>query len=133
MANRAWGQASAFLDRFRRVGWFDLFLVVGGGGAVFGLVAQRVLLPLLDILQSIPVPGFMPGVVLALVALFPGSNAGLDSERIASITCSGVTASTICSTRPRFCESRAGAARKLRCSCLPAAGETKAIMMRGLL
>ena len=141
MANRAWGQASAFLDRFRRVGWFDLFLVVGVGGAVFGLlsfggewrqlrpavhidlspsalpvyvfyslsrgliayalsllftltygywaakdpVAQRVLLPLLDILQSIPVLGFMPGVVLALVAIFPRSNIGLELSSILMI------------------------------------------------
>src|SRR5262249_48106842 len=36
------------------------------------------LVPLLDVLQSIPVLSFLPGVVLALVALFPGSNAGLE-------------------------------------------------------
>ena len=29
--------------------------------------AEKLLIPLLDILQSIPVLGFMPGVVLALV------------------------------------------------------------------
>jgi NitT/TauT family transport system permease protein len=40
--------------------------------------AEVVLIPLLDILQSIPVLGFMPGVVLALVALFPHSNVGLE-------------------------------------------------------
>src|SRR5262249_14312454 len=39
--------------------------------------ADRVMLPLLDVLQSIPVLGFMPGLVLALVTLFPHSNAGL--------------------------------------------------------
>ena len=33
--------------------------------------AERLLVPLLDILQSIPVLGFMPGLVLAMVALFP--------------------------------------------------------------
>jgi NitT/TauT family transport system permease protein len=38
--------------------------------------AERVLLPLLDILQSIPVVGFLPGVLLALTALFPHSNLG---------------------------------------------------------
>jgi NitT/TauT family transport system permease protein len=40
--------------------------------------AEKVLVPLLDILQSIPVLGFMPGLVLALVALFPHSNVGLE-------------------------------------------------------
>jgi NitT/TauT family transport system permease protein len=40
--------------------------------------ARRVLLPLLDILQSIPVVGFMPGLILAMVALFPRSNLGLE-------------------------------------------------------
>lgn len=40
--------------------------------------AERVLVPLLDILQSIPVLGFLPGAVMALVALFPRTNAGLE-------------------------------------------------------
>jgi NitT/TauT family transport system permease protein len=40
--------------------------------------ARRVLLPLLDILQSIPVVGFMPGLILGMVALFPKSNLGLE-------------------------------------------------------
>ena len=40
--------------------------------------AERVLLPLLDILQSIPILSFMPGVVLGLVALFPGRTLGLE-------------------------------------------------------
>ncbi len=40
--------------------------------------AGSILVPLLDILQSIPVLGFMPGVVLALIALFPQSNIGLE-------------------------------------------------------
>jgi NitT/TauT family transport system permease protein len=58
------------------------------GSVVFSLVyariaaasrrAERVLIPLLDILQSIPILSFMPGVVLGLVALFPRSNVGLE-------------------------------------------------------
>jgi NitT/TauT family transport system permease protein len=40
--------------------------------------AEAVLLPLVDILQSIPVLGFMPGLVLGMVALFPGSRIGLE-------------------------------------------------------
>jgi NitT/TauT family transport system permease protein len=47
--------------------------------------AERVLVPLLDILQSIPVLGFMPALVLALVALFPRSNAGLELASVIMI------------------------------------------------
>ena len=48
-------------------------------------VAERVLVPLLDILQSIPVLGFMPGLILALVALFPHSNTGLELAAVIMI------------------------------------------------
>jgi NitT/TauT family transport system permease protein len=41
-------------------------------------VAAMILLPLLDILQSIPVLSFLPGVVLALIALFPGQRIGVE-------------------------------------------------------
>jgi NitT/TauT family transport system permease protein len=47
--------------------------------------AERILVPLLDILQSIPVLGFMPGLVLALVAVFPRSNVGLELAAVAMI------------------------------------------------
>jgi NitT/TauT family transport system permease protein len=47
--------------------------------------AERILLPALDVLQSIPVLGFMPGLVLALVAAFPGSNAGLELASVIMI------------------------------------------------
>ena len=47
--------------------------------------AERLLVPLLDILQSIPVLGFMPGLVLALVGLFPGSNLGLELAAVIMI------------------------------------------------
>jgi len=40
--------------------------------------AERFMLPLLDILQSIPILSFMPGVVIGLAALFPGRNTGLE-------------------------------------------------------
>ena len=40
--------------------------------------AAKVLLPLLDILQSIPVLSFLPPVMLAMVALFPGRQLGLE-------------------------------------------------------
>jgi NitT/TauT family transport system permease protein len=47
--------------------------------------AEKLLVPLLDILQSIPVLGFMPGLVLALVAIFPGSNLGLELAAVIMI------------------------------------------------
>jgi NitT/TauT family transport system permease protein len=47
--------------------------------------AERLLIPILDILQSIPVLGFMPGLVLALVGLFPHSNLGLELAAVIMI------------------------------------------------
>ena len=47
--------------------------------------ADRVMLPVLDILQSIPVLGFMPGVVLALASLFPHTNTGLELAAVLMI------------------------------------------------
>jgi NitT/TauT family transport system permease protein len=47
--------------------------------------AERILVPMLDILQSIPVLGFMPGLVLALVALFPRTNVGLELAAVIMI------------------------------------------------
>ncbi|MHB8070758.1 MAG: ABC transporter permease [Candidatus Cryosericum sp.] len=55
-----------------------LFTIVYGYWAAKDRLAEKVLVPILDILQSIPVLGFMPGVVLALVSLFPHSNVGLE-------------------------------------------------------
>ncbi len=55
-----------------------IFAVAYASWAYYDARARRVLLPILDILQSIPVLGFMPGLVLALVALFPKTNFGLE-------------------------------------------------------
>jgi NitT/TauT family transport system permease protein len=54
------------------------FAILYGSWAYYDPKARAVLLPALDILQSIPVLGFMPGLVLALVTLFPRSNLGLE-------------------------------------------------------
>jgi len=40
--------------------------------------AERVMIPLLDILQSIPVLSFLPGVMLAMIALVPRSQLGVE-------------------------------------------------------
>jgi NitT/TauT family transport system permease protein len=135
LLEKMWGEAVAFLDRSRRVGWVEPLVLVGFASLIFAAIdvehewaapyraavaidlspwklpqyalyslsrggiayllslafslvygywaakdriARRVLLPLLDILQSIPVLGFMPGLVLVLVAAFPASNVGLE-------------------------------------------------------
>jgi NitT/TauT family transport system permease protein len=55
-----------------------LFALGYGLAAAKSARAARILLPLLDILQSIPVLSFLPGVMLAMVALFPGRQLGLE-------------------------------------------------------
>ena len=62
-----------------------VFTLVYGYWAAKDRVAERVLVPLLDVLQSIPVLGFMPGLVLALVGAFPGSNVGLELAAVLMI------------------------------------------------
>ena len=43
--------------------------------------ARRVLIPALDILQSVPVLGFLAVTVTFFLALFPGSELGLEARR----------------------------------------------------
>jgi NitT/TauT family transport system permease protein len=62
-----------------------VFTLVYGFWAAKDAVAGKVLIPLLDILQSVPVLGFMPGLILALVALFPSTNIGLELAAIIMI------------------------------------------------
>ena len=62
-----------------------LFTMVYGYAMARVAGAERVMLPLLDILQSIPVLGFLPGFVLALVHLFPHQNLGLEIASVLMI------------------------------------------------
>ena len=55
-----------------------LFTLVYGTVAAHSRRAEKVMIPLLDIGQGIPVLGFLPGLVLGMVALFPRSNIGLE-------------------------------------------------------
>ncbi|MFH1018207.1 MAG: ABC transporter permease subunit [Pseudomonadota bacterium] len=61
------------------------FTLIVGYAAARSRRAERIILPALDVLQSIPVLGFLPGLVLGLVALFPGSNMGLELAAIIMI------------------------------------------------
>ncbi len=54
------------------------FTLVYGYWAAKDAMAERVLVPLLDILQSIPVLGFLPALLLAFVYIFPHNNIGLE-------------------------------------------------------
>jgi len=62
-----------------------VFALGFGWTAAKSRVAERLLLPLLDILQSIPVLGFLPGLVLGLMSLFPARNVGLELAAILMI------------------------------------------------
>ncbi len=62
-----------------------LFTMVYGYTMARVTGAERVLLPVLDILQSIPVLGFLPGFVLGLVHLFPHHNIGLEIASVLMI------------------------------------------------
>jgi len=54
------------------------FTLVYGYVAAYNKKAERIMIPLLDILQSIPVLSFVPGVMLAMVALFPSRQLGME-------------------------------------------------------
>ena len=55
-----------------------VFSIGYGYIAAYNAKAERVMIPLLDTLQSIPVLSFLPGVMLAMVALFPGRQLGIE-------------------------------------------------------
>ena len=55
-----------------------IFTLIYGTIAAHNRAAEKVMIPALDVLQSIPVLGFMPGVVLAMIAIFPTRELGLE-------------------------------------------------------
>jgi len=55
-----------------------IFAVTYGYIAAYRPRAERFMIPLLDVLQSIPVLSFLPGVMLAMAALFPGRQLGVE-------------------------------------------------------
>ena len=61
------------------------FTLVVGYWAAKSPRAEKVILPLLDVMQSIPVLGFLPGLVLGLVAIFPRTNVGLELASVLMI------------------------------------------------
>ena len=55
-----------------------VFALTYGYIAAYRQGAERFMIPLLDVLQSIPVLSFLPGVMLAMAALFPGRQLGVE-------------------------------------------------------
>jgi len=55
-----------------------IFTLIYGTIAAHNHTAEKVMIPTLDILQSIPVLGFLPGLVLAMISLFPNREIGLE-------------------------------------------------------
>ncbi|AUT04672.1 sulfonate ABC transporter permease (plasmid) [Nostoc sp. CENA543] len=66
------------------------FTLIYGYIAAKSRRAERVLIPLLDILQSVPVLGFLSITVTGFIALFPGSLLGLEAASIFAIFTSQV-------------------------------------------
>jgi NitT/TauT family transport system permease protein len=55
-----------------------VFSVVYGYIAAYNPRAEKFMIPLLDTLQSIPVLSFLPGVMVAMIALFPARQLGIE-------------------------------------------------------
>lgn len=75
----------SLLRMFIAFGASLLFTLIYGYIAAKSTAAERVLIPLLDILQSIPVLGFLSATITAFIALFPGSLLGVEFTSILAI------------------------------------------------
>ncbi len=62
-----------------------VFTLAYGYAAAKSRLAEKLLVPLLDVLQSVPVLGFLSVTVTAFIALFPGSLLGLECASIFAI------------------------------------------------
>ena len=78
------------LRMFIALGASLLFTLVYGYVAAKSRNAERVLIPLLDILQSVPVLGFLSVTVTGFIALFPGRLLGLEMASLFAIFTSQV-------------------------------------------
>jgi NitT/TauT family transport system permease protein len=82
--------ARSTLRMFIALGCSTLFTLIYGSIAAHNRRAERLLVPLLDILQSVPVLGFLSITVTGFIALFPGSLLGLEAASIFAIFTSQV-------------------------------------------
>ena len=74
--------ARSTLRMFIALAFSTLFTLIYGYVAAKSRWAERILIPLLDILQSVPVLGFLSITVTGFIALFPGSLLGLEAASL---------------------------------------------------
>jgi NitT/TauT family transport system permease protein len=77
--------ARSLLRMFVALGLSVLFTFVYATAAARLRRAEKVLLPLLDILQSVPILGFLSVTITGFIALFPGSQLGLECASVFAI------------------------------------------------
>jgi len=77
--------ARSILRMFIAYGVSFLFTIIVGYVAVHSRRARSLILPALDILQSVPVLGFLSITVTGFMALFPGSSMGVELASIFAI------------------------------------------------
>ena len=77
--------ARSALRMFLALAASTIFTLIYGYIAAHSRRAEKVLVPLLDILQSVPVLGFLSITVTGFIALFPGSLLGLEAASIFAI------------------------------------------------
>lgn len=75
----------SLLRMFIAFGASLIFTLIYGYIAAKNRTAEKVLIPLLDMLQSIPVLGFLSATITAFIALFPGSLFGVELASILAI------------------------------------------------
>jgi NitT/TauT family transport system permease protein len=77
--------ARTVLRMFIAFGFSLLFAIAFAYTAARHVAARKVMLPMLDILQSVPVLGFLSITVTGFIALFPGSLLGVECASIFAI------------------------------------------------
>ncbi len=89
-ANLPYYAARSTLRMFIALFFSIVFTLSYGYIAANSQRAERIMIPLLDILQSVPVLGFLSITVTGFIALFPGSLLGLEAASIFAIFTSQV-------------------------------------------
>jgi NitT/TauT family transport system permease protein len=82
--------ARSLLRMFVALGASTVFTLAYGYAAARSRRAEKVLIPALDILQSVPVLGFLSITITGFIALFPGSLLGLELASVFAIFTSQV-------------------------------------------
>jgi len=77
--------ARSLLRMFAALGLSLVFTFFYATAAARSRRAEKVLIPLLDVLQSVPILGFLAITITGFIALFPGSLLGLEAASIFAI------------------------------------------------